>query len=170
MADILWRIVAWIVSRPLVASWIIQRAQRTPYTDIRDAHGDLYMERRWLFNPYFAPGAPENGGGLRQFPWCPISIRLHTIVRPDRDRHLHDHPWNARTIILRGWYVEMREDGPYARKAGGTARLRYGEFHRIVTIAPEAAVTLFITGRKRGTWGFKVPYREYLDPETGLKR
>ena len=45
-------------------------------------------------------------------------------------------------------------------------RLLYGQYHRISAISDDGVWTLFITGRKRGTWGFwvngrKVPWREY---------
>lgn len=116
------------------------------------------MHRWWLFNPYFYTP------GLRRFSWFPISVRVHHILRADQDRHLHDHPWNARTIVLVGSYVEERDDGTrHIRSAGSTAPLRFGSFHRIAAVDPMlGAVTLFITGRKRGVWGFKIPHTEYL--------
>jgi hypothetical protein len=162
VADALWRLVAWLVTRPAVSRRIQQRAARTPYGDIYGADGkSLYMRRWWLFNPY------EHHDGLRMFPWFPWSVRVHHIVRPDEDRHLHDHPWNCRTIILNGWYVEERAGGKlFERNAGDTASITHNEFHRIRWVDPNVgAVTLFITGRYRGTWGFKVPYREYLARE-----
>lgn len=165
-SSLLWRALAWILSRPAIAAWLIARAHRTPYWHIPE--DGSYMERYWLFNPY----AIDEKCPLRRFKWCPISVRLHVIKRPDRDRHLHDHPWNARTIILRGGYTEQREDGDWhVRLPGDTATLRFGEFHRIAALYPDAT-TLFITGRKRGTWGFKVdgakvPHREYLGYASG---
>ncbi len=138
------------------------------------------MDRFWLFNAY-----PDTGGSGADRPrWqFPISIRIHHIVMPDMDRHLHDHPWHARTIILRGGYVEQRIMRPYKaiwdfsrlmvdieRNTGDTTSLRYGEFHRITEIAPGGAWTMFITGKYRGTWGFdvdgiKVQWRKYLGLE-----
>lgn len=163
MVEFLWRMVAFIVCRPRVTSWLIRRAMRTPYTHLTSADGrDIYMFRYWLFNPY------DNASGTCRFAWCPISVRIHHICRHDLDRCLHDHPWNARTVILRGGYAEVRESGLMFRFEGDTAGLRFGEYHRIVQVDEElGAWTLFITGRKRGTWGFlvdgkKVPYREYL--------
>ncbi|WP_323026554.1 hypothetical protein [Castellaniella sp.] len=150
-----------LLARPAVASWIIARAQRTPYRHLGD-----YMGRWWLFNPYeTADGQRPARGWLRRL--LP-SVRIHHIQRPDEDRHLHDHPWNARTVVLRGWYVEVREDGRHhLRYAGTTARLRFGEFHRITHVAPDGVWTLFITWRYRGAWGFlvdghKVPWKAYL--------
>lgn len=188
MIELLWRLAALIISRPAVAARLIRRAQRTPYTHIMSADGaDCYMGRWWLFNAYTkdANGDPAPA----RWSWLP-SIRVHHIMRPDQDRHLHDHPWNARTIVLRGWYEEERHarEHPYdghafwrlmpipaaealrvvfMRRRGYTGRLLFGQFHRISAV-PEAGVwTLFFTWRKRGTWGFdvngvKVPWRKYL--------
>lgn len=157
----LLKLLARFLARPAVTDWLIRRAMRTPYTHI-DKDGDVYMYRYWLFNPY-----KENSSGKGN--WFPISIRLHHIVRPDQDRHMHDHPWNARTFILRGWYIEKREEGRYYwRGEGETAKLNFGEYHYITGISPlHGAWTLFVTGKYRGTWGFlvngaKVKWREYL--------
>lgn len=179
-----WNLIAKLLARPAVVDWLIRRAQRTPYTHIV-TDGVLYMERYWLFNPY-----PAESSGQKN--WFPISIRLHHIVQPDQDRHLHDHPWNARTFILRGWYEEMRPthnwDGRildaiepaglklvsvneyFERVAGETAALKFGEYHRITQISEGGVWTLFVTGKYRGTWGFlvdgvKVQWRKYLGLE-----
>lgn len=191
----IWRAVAAILGCPFITDWLIRRAQRTPYSPIvKD--GTLYMDRFWLFNPYPDSGASGADRPRWQFP---ISIRIHHIVMPDQDRHLHDHPWHARTVILRGGYTEQRfiddaeredvlnilaeyrilgiensgiadEFECFARCAGDTATLRFGEFHRITEIAPGGAWTMFITGKYRGTWGFdvdgvKVQWRKYLGLE-----
>ena len=99
--------------------------------------------------------------------WCPISVRVHLIKQPDGDRHLHDHPWNARSIILSGGYVEQRPGARFfVRRPGDTVALKFGEYHRITNVRDGGALTLFVTGRYRGQWGFwvdgaKVPWREY---------
>lgn len=170
----IWKLIASIASRPRVAWWLVRRAQRTPYSPIMSRDGtDVYMQRWWLFNPY---GKDDQGEPTpARLPWLP-SVRIHHIIRPDIDRHLHDHPWNARTIVLAGWYVEEREPEPYsplrravyARHKGYTGRLLFGQYHRISRVSPGGVYTLFITWRQRGTWGFlvdgqKVPWREYLD-------
>lgn len=163
MIELFWRIVARIASRPAITAWLIRRAQRTPYTHIMSPDGlDCYMGRWWLFNPYPASGAAKRRG----WGWLP-SVRIHHIRRPDQDRHHHDHPWNARTIILKGWYGEERGDRILLRMPGKTATLKFGEFHRISTVSAGGIWTLFITWKYRGTWGFqvdgqKVPWRQYL--------
>lgn len=180
----IWKLLAFIASRPAIANWLIERAQRTPYEHIQSLDGnERYMGRWWLFNPY--PHGSD--GDHRRIAWLP-SVRIHHICREDQDRHLHDHPWNARTIILRGWYNEERPFDPadplpegsvyglqvngqlrqqFFREHGYTGRLLFGQYHRITAVSPGGVWTLFIVGRKRGTWGFqvdgkKVPWREYL--------
>jgi hypothetical protein len=171
MINVLGRFLA----RPAVVDWLIRRATSTPYFHLTGPDGTVYMERYWLFNPY---PAKSDGARRRWGNWLP-SVRLHRIMRPDSDLHLHDHPWNARTFILRGWYREERPWGiagawvptyPVVRNKGDTATLRFGEYHRIDEVSPGGVWTLFITWRHRGTWGFlvaghKVPWREYLGIE-----
>jgi len=168
------KLLARFLARPAVVDWLIQRAKRTPYYHINGDDGSVYMERYWLFNPY----QPNTGGAGRRWGDRLPSIRLHRIMREDQDRNLHDHPWDARTFILRGWYREERPRRPCGmsnwtptypvmREPGDTARLNFGEYHRIVEVAPGGVWTLFVTWRKRGTWGFlvdghKVPWRDYL--------
>lgn len=184
MTGLMMRLLARTLARPAVADWLIRRAERTPYSPII-SEGKLYMERFWLFNPY-----PDSGAsGADRKPWrFPISIRIHHIILPDQDRHLHDHPWNARTFILRGGYNEVRphkkfwssldgliealkpEGMMHIRRAGDTVALKFGEYHRITEVSEGGVWTLFVTGKYRGTWGFlvdgvKVQWRRYLGLE-----
>ena len=160
-----YKLIAKIVSIPAVFNYLLKRAKKTPYTHIYgETDGVLYMERYWLLNPYPASDKP---GVLS---WLPISIRIHKIVKEDDDRHLHDHPWNARTFILKGWYHEERLDGFNRREKGDTARLNFGEYHRITQVCEGGVYTIFVTGKYQGTWGFlvdgiKVKYYTYLGLE-----
>ncbi|QGT82960.1 hypothetical protein [Pseudomonas coronafaciens] len=170
MLNIFWRMLATLLARPAIAAWLITRAQRTPYLHIQSADGqEVYMGRWWLFNAY------DRETHLGRIRWCPWSIRVHHIMRPDADRDLHDHPWDARTVILRGFYKEQRRrfclagghsDLEYWRRPGSTAQLKHGEYHRIDEVSPGGVYTLFITSRWKGDWGFlvngvKVAWREY---------
>lgn len=162
----IWNLIAKVCAKPAVSEWLIKKAQKRPYLHIYGENGEMYMGRWWLFNPY--PNAEE-----KRKNWFPISVRIHHIQKEDDDRHLHDHPWNARTMIIKGGYVELKEDGEmYCRSPGDTAGLKFGEYHRIVEVAPEGAWTIFITGKYRGTWGFlvdgvKVQWRKYLEKRIG---
>lgn len=144
------------------------------------------MYRHWLFNPY-----PASGGAKRRgWGWLP-SIRLHRIMHADKDRHYHDHPWHARTIILDGWYTEVqpaytgKKNGQkifitlpnfcatHHRKTGDTAPIKYEHYHKIIAVSAGGVTTVFITWRYRGDWGFlvagkKMLWREYLANEKTL--
>lgn len=156
-----WTVFAWIVSRKPITRWLIRRAMRTPYT-----HLPGYMKRYWLLNAYESPS---------YHPWLP-SVRIHHILRKDNDRHKHDHPWNARTVILDGFYDEEKViayNGPQEwtehnrREPGDTNAIDFGKYHSISAVSEGGAWTMFITFRYMGTWGFlvdgvKVPWREYM--------
>lgn len=151
----MWHVLAWLLSRAPIRRLLIKWSFRRPYTHIGE-----YMRRFWVFNPYPA----DSSGAESRLP----SARIHHILREDDDRHLHDHPWDARTVILSGWYDEKLEDGTVVRRSRGyTGRINFGQYHSIVAVSPGGVWTLFITYRYRGTWGFlvdgaKVPWRKYL--------
>lgn len=166
--SILWRLIAFIVSRRPIARWLIWRAQCTPYF-----HLTGYMHRWWLFNPYAGSSSNEATAAgdrarhsARRWSWLP-SIRVHHILRADTADHPHDHPWDARTIILEGGYFERRHAGaPRIMRRGDTAAIRHGDFHHIEHVSPGGVWTLFITWDYQGSWGFlvngvKVPWRVY---------
>lgn len=188
MNNMLWKLLAKFLAIPSVTDWLIRRAIRTPYTHIYSRNGStVYMYRFWLFNAY---RSTEEKDALvragKKIPWeFPVSMRLHKIMRADNDRDKHDHPWNARTIVLRRWYKEIREfpaqiqnlvdrynladcEGSlFNRLAGQTATLKFEEYHRIIEVPQEGVWTLFITYKYRGIWGFKVngikvPHDEYF--------
>lgn len=98
--------------------------------------GDVYLDRMYVL----------------QTPW--FGIMFHRIFRPDRQRDLHDHPWNFLSFVLRGWY---EEDTPE-----GVRRIRWvnwkwaEERHSIRWVSRSPVWTLVFTGRKRRTWGFWV--------------
>ena len=153
--------LAFVVSSPRVADWLIERAQRTPYIHIGEGP-ETYMYRYWLFNAY--------DSWTRKCKYAPFikhSARIHEIMRPDSSRDHHDHPWDARTYILKGWYIEQREDGrTYLRQPGDTVAINFNEYHTIISVAPGGCTTLFVTGKYRGIWGFlvdgvKVPHFDY---------
>jgi hypothetical protein len=155
MRQLAWRALAWAVSRPAIADWLIRRSQATPYF-----HLNSYMERWWLFNPTVEDDP-------RRFEWLP-SIRIHHILRGDKGRHRHNHPWDARTIILKGWYYEDRDDGDmlHVRARGYTGALEAGSFHHIAAVSPGGVWTLFFHWKWQHTWGFDteqgfVPWKEY---------
>lgn len=167
------RISAFLVRK------LIALSKRTPYFDIYNAADDsLYMARDWLMPRWMMRPDDENEGALKPKAWVPAALRLHHIVRPDLDRHFHDHPSTFVSIVLRGGYTELRptsrtpnwvgeEEDCYGveRRPGSIALRRFGERHRIASVA-EDTVTLVLWFRKRQSWGFftpagKIHWREY---------
>lgn len=153
--------LAKLLIKEPVFNWLKKRGEKHPYFHITNVDGsEVYMYRYWIFNPY---SRTYN----KFLSWLP-SIRLHKIMRPDFDIHLHDHPWDARTFILDGWYEELKEkNNVYYRLPGHTHRLNYGEYHKISRVSRGGVWTLFITFKYKGTWGFKVngekiPHHIYL--------
>ncbi|MGH9931715.1 MAG: hypothetical protein ACREA9_21135 [Pyrinomonadaceae bacterium] len=181
MSEVIWRGIARILAKPAIANAIIRYAQRTPYFHLPCDEDPSYMKRWWVFNRY------RLDNGKPRFRWCPWSVRVHHILREDRERHIHDHPWNARTIILRGFYVEYRENAEFEsmtpsnpsnpefevklRQAGDTATLGHNRYHCIRQVSDGGVYTLFISGPWQGVWGFlvngvKIPWRTYLRMES----
>lgn len=128
--------------------------------DIRDeATGELYL-RRWR---------------VVQTPW--FAVYVHRILRPDKDRDLHDHPWSFVSWVLWGWYREVRaaRDGWFSRPRHlrrwlSLAWHRAERAHRIIEVRPGGVWTLVLTGRRRREWGFHtrwgwVDWRRYLGVE-----
>lgn len=187
MRNLVLQILGKFLAKPFVTAALIAQARKTPFTHLRHPDGRLYMARWWLFNGW---GEARN----RLLSWLPFSIRVHYIATADEDRELHDHPWPARTFILKGWYKETRLVGAkrigssiageyfvgggqveFTRKAGDTATLDFCEFHRISEISPGGVYTLFVCFGWAGDWGFlsaagrKVWWRDWLNipkPET----
>lgn len=161
----MYNLIAKILALPMVFNFLFSIAKRRPYQHIYGAQDKkLYMERYWLFNPYLSSGAD------RKTKWFPISIRIHKIVKPDNDRHMHDHPWNARTFIVKGWYREERINSAFLRQKGESCRLKFKEYHKITHVSYDGVYTIFISGKYRGTWGFlvnglKIKYKKYLGLE-----
>lgn len=161
--EIGWKVLAHIVSKPWVANAIIKQAKKTPYMHIwRDKSDELYMARWWFFNKY----TKRDNRDSAKYSWLP-SIRVHCICLADTDDHLHDHPWDARTIILKGWYMEEKEDGKRLMAPGDTGPIKAGDFHRIDMVSDGGVYTLFFTWKWMEEWGFKVdgvkiPFWKYL--------
>lgn len=143
---------------------IIRSAQKRPYF-----HLEGYMERWWFFRTPF------------------LRARVHHILRSDRDRHLHDHPWWYISIILKGSYTEVmplrfadeppelqgedyRHGDMLQRDTYGPGSIRFrrgSTFHRLEVQPGESVWTLFIIGPKRRDWGFmteigKIGWKDYF--------
>lgn len=94
---------------------------------------------------------------------CPLfSIMIHWFHSPDRNRHLHDHPVDMLSIVLRGWYLEEEPLPQFSGSKTFPTGMRVVEWlnwiphkkiHRIVGVYGDP-VTLCIAGPRRQEWGF----------------
>lgn len=120
------------------------------WTDVR-FQGRLYLRRLHLVKtPLF-------------------SVMLHWFHGPDPEECLHDHPVALLSLVLRGNYVEEREDGYHQRSwfnlITPTAR------HRVMAISP-GTLTLALAGPKVREWGYHtsegfVHWRTFQDTREG---
>ena len=158
----IWRVLARLLAWPPFEQLIIWYAKRRPFL-----HLGGYMHRYWCMPRCLLH---RINGALEPFyAVLPFTIRVHHILRADADPYLHDHPWNWRTVILRGWYEEEDVFGTrWVRMAGDTRKASAETFHRITRVSSGGVWTLFIMGRWRNRWGFmvgdpprKVYYRDY---------
>lgn len=163
-----------------LVNWLIARAQRTPYFDL-EHEGSLYMQRWWLRKPP-GHGAHESTYDNKK---SGIGIRIHRIMRSDRGRDLHDHPWTNISIVLRGGYWEIlpiyQGQDPHFdahaykriwRGPGSIVIRRAGTRHRLEVQQGRSAWSLFIMGPWQRDWGFHTPFawvywRNYIGLERG---
>jgi hypothetical protein len=109
---------------------------------------------------------------LLKTPW--FALMVHFINGPDPEPDLHDHPVTFLSIILRGSYIERRQDTTVPNYSDSTFRIRrwfnfirasINDRHRIVWVAPRTMTFCFV-GPKVREWGFHthdgwVYWREY---------
>lgn len=140
------RLVYWL------AAWLESRERHRLILDRERAN--RYLSRFYLI-------------GSRGSRW--FSAALHHFHRGDSDEHLHNHPWSwFVSIVLLGGYWEQTEDGWRYRRQFDIA-FRFGRFFHRVELDPRAGDvwTLFIMGRKLGSWGFLTD-RGVVDHDTYL--
>jgi hypothetical protein len=134
MKNYLLNKIAKFLAKDFVCNFLIRLAEKNPYSNIGE-----YMSRYWLV-PYS---------------WrLPFAIRIQHIKKPDSEKALHDHPWNFRTFVLKGYYIEENTFGGTRVITEGSTYKRYAhEFHRIARVDKTGVWTLFITGKKYNSWG-----------------
>lgn len=105
-------------------------------------------------------------------PW--FNLYVHHILQSDQDRHFHDHPWNFRSLILRGSYRERVSYPPYffsihsyRYQAGEIAYHERRDAHHITLLTPSVWSLVLTTGRKRD-WGYQTK-NGWVDHQTYRK-
>ncbi len=95
-----------------------------------------------------------------------LKINLHGIYMHDEDKHLHNHPWNFISIVLKGWYSERLEgDKINVRYPGNIAMRKKDAFHKIDSLQSKSIYTLNFMWGKQEVWGYKVKGK-FVDHET----
>lgn len=104
-------------------------------------------------------------------PW--FSIYIHGIYKADEDEHLHDHPWNYSSLVLKGFFSEKSMSYDTIEDARGKKwrnknveevvvgpwkliKRKAETFHKIVALHSDAVYTLFCIGKRRREWGYDV--------------
>jgi hypothetical protein len=87
-----------------------------------------------------------------------FSIRLHKWVASDDLRCLHDHPSWFITIVLRGSYIDITENGEELLESG-VIRFRPALHKHAVKVVDKPCWTLLLFGRPKRIWGFYVDGR-----------
>lgn len=165
MFEWFWKIVGKWARSERGFAYLQKRANKNHYLHIVN-RGKLYMWRGWI---------------VKRRLNLPC-VRLHHIMKPDEARSLHSHPFNFRTIILRGWYIQevplrywpkqKNDVRTFKMLPGMQASCYYNEggqtsnLHRITQVSKGGCWTLFIMwGGKRDDWGFmtKQGYVNYKD-------
>lgn len=145
-------------------------AFRTPHKHLYDLDGSLYMGRWRVVDE------GTYGSKILAILTGYTHIRLHHICRPDHDRDSHNHPFDYRTYIGKGFYAEQYEEpgihdsrlcGYRFVYAGSTATGSHEKFHRIDLVPTEGVWTMFCMKQDKEDWGFErdgeyIPSRTYF--------
>ena len=106
--------------------------------EIRSREGALHFERYAIIETFL------------------FAVYLHKIHKEDQDLHLHSHPWNFVTIVLKGSYRELGEHGESLKKVGTVSSMSRNRFHKIATVFDKPVTTLFLTFGKHKPWHYLV--------------
>lgn len=107
--------------------------------EIRSKEGELYFERYAIFEI-------ENVA----------SLYIHRIHKADKDKHLHTHPWNFASVILKGSYAEKTDDGLWTKYPGVFSFAGRHFCHKIEKIIKGPVVSLFFVYGKYKPWYYSM--------------
>ncbi len=93
------------------------------------------------------------------------SIWLHAIYKADVDKHLHNHPWDFRSIVLKGSYKELTQQGIQLQSPGKINVRDGSKYHKILELLSPVVYTLFFASTPKRQWGYDVDGR-FVDHET----
>lgn len=118
----------------------------TKVKEIRSKSGELHFERFAILETSL------------------FGIYIHRIHKADKDPHLHSHPWNFWTMVLKGRYSEeylgkdlFCEEQKFVRVKSAFS-ISSGDrdyFHKILRVY-QTTYTLFVTYGEHKEWYYKV--------------
>jgi len=123
---------------------------------------------KWLSNLFLVKEIRSKTGELHFQRWVLFAlpflrIYLHKICLPDYDEHMHDHPWNFISIILKGGYLEKFSNGPnydivsYNHNNPGTIVKRNREqVHKIEKLFKISSWSLVLAWGEYQIWGYRI--------------
>ncbi len=140
-------------------------------TNSRDSLSNAAPSRDGRFKDAHRPGEPAPKIGSWEEigpPECPIMYRRtlldlgkrvgkvlwHEFMPGASDEAHHDHPRSFLTIVLRGGYDDVREDGLVDHVYAPTIRFRRATDAHITQVGPKGATTIVLMGPLRREWGF----------------
>jgi hypothetical protein len=115
-----------------------------------------------------ALGDPEDPRGPYLYRWTLLlfnfSIRIHHWIRSDDTRFFHDHQCNLVSVVLKGWYYNVKPttekcdvlESRKTRVEAGSIWYADALQRHYLDIPTTGAWTLLICGRPYHKWGFYV--------------
>lgn len=92
-----------------------------------------------------------------------FSIYVHKIFKADEDYHLHSHPWNFFSLILKGSYIEEYnsldlfgepQSAFRSKKFLTFSSMKKGSYHKIKAILKGPIYSLFCAYGKKERWNY----------------
>jgi hypothetical protein len=85
-----------------------------------------------------------------------FSIYIHGIYEADQDKHLHNHPWDYKSIVLKGSYIEETLTGNNVMRPLKMVTRDGKDYHKIKELKSKSVYTLFIVSPVKRIWGYLV--------------
>lgn len=107
---------------------------------------------------------------LLSTPW--FNLYIHQLLKSDEDRHMHDHPWDFFSLILKGSYFEQTTYHPYhivvhsrTFRVGDLIEHDARDAHHITLKSPVVWTLVLTLGRER-EWGYRISENQWIDFKT----
>ncbi|MGR3605308.1 hypothetical protein [Sulfitobacter sp.] len=123
-------------------------------------------------HPDFVIGSPDDPYMLRWF-WIPrnrfFNVYVHSVLRDDDDRALHDHPWASLSLMIESGLIEEYKNNSGEKHLRAIEPMQWvyrdAKFAHRLMVRDAPALTVFMTGPRVRQWGFLCPqgWRHWKD-------